>query len=99
VVTPGEIPQAPSNLTVGKVTGTSVALSWRDNATNETGYRIEWSRDGIIWFVINNIPANTTKYTVTGLLKNTLYYFRVQAFNLDGPSAYSETVSATTKKK
>lgn len=98
VVTPGEIPQAPSNLSVGRVTGTTVALNWRDNATNETGYRLEWSLDNINWVVID-LPANTVTYTVTGLSTKTTYYFRVQAFNLDGPSAYSETVTATTKKK
>lgn len=96
--TPGEIPQAPSNLKVGKVTATSVALTWRDNSTNETGYRIEYILDNVNGFVIDR-PANTAKYTVTGLARLTTYYFRVQAYNADGPSAYSETVSATTMKK
>ncbi|NOH02165.1 MAG: fibronectin type III domain-containing protein [Chloroflexi bacterium] len=99
VVTPGEIPQAPSRLKVGKITRTTVALSWRDNATNETGYTIEVSTDNFQTWTVIQLPANATSYNVTGLSGNTTYWFRVQAYNADGVSAYSEVVSAKTKKK
>jgi len=38
------------------------------------------------------------RYTATGLRRNRVYYFRVRAFNASGASAYSNTVSARTKK-
>ncbi len=99
VITPGEIPQAPSNLRVRKVTGTSISLQWRDNSNNEQGFYIERFNDGGFFTRIATVGANVTTYTDTGLTTSTSYSYRVQAFNADGVSAYSETVSATTKKK
>lgn len=98
VVTPGEIPQAPSELRVRKVTRNSVELQWRDNANNEQGFYVERSVDGAVtWTRIATLGRNSKKYTDKGLTSNTTYWYRVQAYNADGVSEYSETVSATTK--
>ena len=43
-------------------------------------------------------PAATT-YRATGLARGTTYYFRVRAYNSAGNSNYSDTASATTKRK
>ncbi|HET8538396.1 MAG TPA: fibronectin type III domain-containing protein [Anaeromyxobacter sp.] len=96
VTTSGEIPQAPSNLAVDRVAGTSVQLSWRDNSTNETGFRLERTNGGAtpVYFTV---PAGVTTYRDTAVARRTLYTYRVQAFNGDGASAWSAPVSATTR--
>jgi uncharacterized protein DUF4082/fibronectin type III domain protein len=89
-------PPAPTGLTVGTVTSSSVALSWTDVST-ETSYRIERSADGVSgWTLVGSTPANTTTFTDIGLSAAVSYYYRVLAINGGGTSAPSATVMATT---
>ena len=99
VVTPGEIPQAPSNLRLRRISGNSIDLVWRDNATNEEGYYVERSLDGTTFSLVDTLPAGTTTYTDSSLTTSTTYWYQVQAYNADGVSAFTEPVSAKTKKK
>jgi len=80
------------------LTTTSIMLTWTDNASNETGYKIERSLDGITWSQVATVGANVTTYTNTGLTKNKKYYYRVVAYNGAGNSAYSNVATATTPK-
>lgn len=66
-------------------------LTWVDNATNETGYRVEKRTDqsGGAWLtVVGNLPINTQSYVYTVPPGETGECFRVAAFNLNG-SSYS----------
>jgi len=82
-------PATPTNLTVSNITQTSLSLSWTDNATNETGYRIYQDNS-----LIGNLATNSTSFNVNGLTPNTTYTFRVAAYNTGGES--SAQISATT---
>jgi hypothetical protein len=100
VVTPGEIPQAPSNLVIAGVTGSLVRLRWVDNSTNETGFYIERSGNGgTTWRRIGTNAANDVTYRDTTVRRRTTYSYRVQAFNADGVSEYTNTVTVTTKRR
>jgi fibronectin type 3 domain-containing protein len=92
-VTPGEIPQAPSNLTA-KSSGNSVTLSWVDNSNNETGFEIQRVNAGTI---IIPVGANVTKYKDTAVTKKTTYTYSVRACNADGCSEFSAPVTITIK--
>ena len=97
--TPGQLPLAPTGLTVGTITNNSVVLSWTDNATNETGFIIQRATNaafttGRVSTTVNT--PNLTSYTRTGLAHNTLYYFQVAARNAAGNSTFSNVVSANT---
>lgn len=90
------MPNAPSSLVRKTVTRTSIAVSWTDNANNETGFHVERSTNGSTWTRVATLGANATSYYFTGLKSNTSYYFRVRAYNTSGSSAYTTTLTAKT---
>ncbi|MCX5561192.1 chitinase [Streptomyces sp. NBC_00038] len=87
-VDPGQPPAAPTGLTAGTVTSSSVALSW-SAVTGATGYAVY--RNGV-----KVQTATGTSATVSGLTASTAYSFQVAAVNDAGESAKSATVTATT---
>ena len=50
-------PNAPSNLTAVLQAGPQVTLTWTDNATDETGFSVERSTDGVTFVLIATAPA------------------------------------------
>ncbi|WTH76170.1 glycoside hydrolase family 18 protein [Streptomyces sp. NBC_00828] len=87
-VDPGQPPAAPTGLTAGTVTSSSVALSWSP-VTGATGYAVY--RNGV-----KVQTATGTSTTVSGLTASTAYSFQVAAVNDAGESPKSATVTATT---
>jgi hypothetical protein len=86
------VPAAPTNLTA-TVNGVEVSLLWNDNSTNETGYRLERSYDGVNYSLAANLGANTTAhYDYPG---NGIIYYRVFALNANGDSDPSNVVVVT----
>ena len=93
------LPAAPSNLVASAVSGLEINLSWTNNATNETGFAIEQSPDGVNFTQIGTVGVNVTTYPVISNLQvGTTYYFRVRAYNTYGTlySGYSNIANATT---
>ena len=81
------------------MTAVRIDLSWTDNASNETGFKIERSRRVNTAFAqIDTVGQDVTSYIDTTVRKNTLYYYRVRATNASGDSAYSNEASAKTPK-
>ena len=90
-------PAAPSGLTVGSATVSSLTLGWTDNSDSETGFVIERSlTSGSGYSTIYTTGVNVTSYVNTGLNDGTQYYYRVRATNAAGPSANSNEASGTT---
>ncbi|MGW3410019.1 chitinase [Streptomyces sp. NPDC000888] len=87
-VDPGQPPAAPTGLTAGTVTSSTVALSWSP-VTGATGYAVY--RNGV-----KVQTATGTSTTVSGLSPSTAYSFQVAAVNDAGESPKSATVTATT---
>ena len=91
------IPLAPTNLQAKAVSTRQIDLSWIDQSNNENGFKIERSRDGVFnWNQIATVGANVRVYSDTGLQKETLYFYRVRAFNDDGDSKFSNIAEAMT---
>jgi hypothetical protein len=95
-----QAPAAPSGLVVGvSATNPTAALSvsWSDNSSNESGFRLERSSDGASFATIAQLGSNVQSYTNSGLVSGTRYYYRVNAYNSGGNSAYSNTASGVTQ--
>lgn len=93
------LPAAPSNLTATAQSTTQIKLAWTDNASNETQFKIERCQGSTCsnFVQIKTVSANTTTNTDSNLRSKTTYRYRVRASKSGGNSAYSNTVSATTK--
>jgi beta-glucanase (GH16 family) len=92
-------PAAPSNLSATAISKAQIDLSWTDNATDETGFKIERSKRVNTAFVqIATVGQDVTSYSDMTVRKRTLYYYRVRATNADGDSVYSNEASANTPK-
>jgi FtsP/CotA-like multicopper oxidase with cupredoxin domain len=88
-------PAAPTNLKAA-ASGANINLSWTDNSTNETGFVLERSSDGVNFTPINvGAHANTgiVNYTDANLAPGT-YFYRVKAVIGTTASAYSNTATA-----
>lgn len=88
---------APTILTVGTVTASSVALSWTASA-GASGYNAYTSdRSGGVLTQANGSGITGTSYTVSQLAGSTTYFFKVKAYDASNNiSAASNEVSATT---
>jgi titin len=92
------VPAAPSGLGATVVSSSQINLSWTDNASTETQYRIErCAGTGCTNFAqIASVGANVTTYQNTGLVSLTTYSYRVRAWDGDNHSAYGNVVAAAT---
>src|SRR5258706_4062552 len=90
------VPNAPSALTARVLTTTSVRLSWADNSSDETGFKVYSSRDGNTWTLLGTVGANVTAVDNTGLRRNATYYYKVRAYNSVGDSTDSNVAGART---
>ncbi len=95
------LPAAPTNLVAAVVSRSRIDLAWTDNASNESGFRIERCKGSTCtnFTLIATVGADVGTYVNTGLSGNTTYRYRVYAYNASGNSAYSNIAKATTPKR
>ncbi len=93
---PATSPAAPSSLASQSVTYNRVSLVWKDNATNEAGFKVERSGDGVTFAEVATLGADTVAYSDGTVMAKATYYYRVRAYNSSGASGYSATVNVTT---
>src|SRR5439155_1197421 len=92
-------PAAPSNLAATAVSSSRIDLAWADNSSNEDGFKLYRSADGVNWVWFASAGANVTAYTWWGAAPNTTYYFRVAASSAGGDSAYSNTATVSPTRR
>jgi hypothetical protein len=89
------LPAAPSGLVVRATASKTLTLTWTDNATNETGYRVYRSKTNVKpTTAAVSLPSGATSWTARGLTNGTKYFFWVEAYNAKGASA-AVTASGT----
>lgn len=91
------VPTAPSSLVATTISGSQIDLTWTDNSSDETSFRIERSPNGSTgWASVGTNAAGDNTFSNTGLTCGTQYFYRVFAVNGAGDSTASNTDDATT---
>ncbi len=88
------VPAAPTNLTAA-VVGPNVNLSWTDNSTTESIFRVQRKLKSV-WSDLATVPVDTINYTDLNPGKGNWQY-RVRAEGVGGQSAWSNSVSARVR--
>ena len=93
---PADALNAPTDLSAS-VSGTTVSLSWTDNSTGESGYKVQRKVGGNgAWSeIFRGTLANQTSYSNTGLSAGT-YVYRVLAYKAsvaNGPTSNEASVT------
>ncbi len=86
----------PTNLVVTATSGNQVVVTWTDNSSAETAYKVERSTDGTTWTVFT-AAANATTYTDSTAAAGTTYIYRVKASKSGNASAYVTAPAVTTR--
>src|SRR5207247_4868062 len=90
-------PPAPTNLVATTVDYQSIDLAWTDNSGVEDGYWVlrydDWNGG---YYIVAELPANTTTFSDTWLASETWYSYYVVAIKDGGTSDYSNEANATT---
>jgi hypothetical protein len=89
---------SPSNLIAVPGSSNRINLAWTDNATNETGFKVERCQGlGCSNFSqIAQLGANVTSYGDASVSANAAYTYRVRAYSGNSNSGYSNEATATT---
>lgn|GEM_PF-3806070 len=88
---------APSGLTVTAVSSSQIDLSWKNNSSGESGFKIERKTGSEGTYAeIATVATDVTTYSNTGLTLSNTYYCRVMAYDSAHNSEYSNEVNATT---
>lgn len=83
-------------LTVTTLDDYRLSLAWTDTAIDETDYRIYRSTDGVAYTYVATVTAGVTSYIDTGRDPDTLYYYKVTAYNGTSEEGFSNADSDTT---
>jgi len=83
------------------VTSNSFTARW-SSVTGATGYQLDVATNSSFTNYVSGYPqdvGNVTNWDVTGLTKNTFYYYRVHAYNGNGPGPNSNVIKVKTKNR
>ncbi|HRI65435.1 MAG TPA: hypothetical protein PK156_14405 [Polyangium sp.] len=86
----------PGALSFTAVGLNGMTLNWTDGSTNEVGYAIYRSLDGVNYEFVRQTAANTTSSAETGLASDTTWYWKVATVTEGGVSAASSGNQPTT---
>ncbi|MFH1898349.1 MAG: PQQ-binding-like beta-propeller repeat protein [Candidatus Desantisbacteria bacterium] len=95
VKTPNTIPKPPDNLILVAASREAIHISWQDNSSNETGFRIERAEGGSTEYkVIATVERNICNFEDTDILGRGTYQYQVVAYNDIGESQPSNLLIA-----
>lgn len=96
VVAANNAPAAPTNLTANAVASNRINMSWTDNSSNESGFKVYCLAPGGSWTAIATLASNVTSFSDIPLQTETSYSYKVTAVNAYGESDPSNTGTQTT---
>ncbi len=86
-------PAAPSSTAAQGLSTTSIRWNFTDNANNEIGFKVYDENDVLM---VTCAQSDLTYCDETGLSPNTQYTRKITAYNAQGESGFSDTVSRYT---
>jgi M6 family metalloprotease-like protein len=90
---------APFAYSASKILQTGFTANW-GSSLNATGYNLDVATNSLFTTFVpgynNKDIGNLTSATVTGLITNTTYYYRVRAYGTGGTSANSNMITTAT---
>lgn len=86
-------PSAPSNLIATASGVGKIQLTWKRNAGNTAGFKIEASTDGERFYEIADLTADADSFINTGRSNPSIYSYRARAYNTGGYSDYSNVAA------
>jgi hypothetical protein len=91
-------PGPPTNVIATSVSAKEIKLTFTDNAPDETGFEVQWSKDGTTFAKVGEIlAANTTSVNITtGVDPETKYFFRIRSLGSVCNSDMSLVSNVTT---
>lgn len=90
-------PIAPSGVMAISVAPSLVNISWTDNSTNETSFRVERSsNNGVTFTTVASLSPNSGLFQDFNLIESTSYTYRVKAVNAVGESVSAVNSNVTT---
>jgi len=90
------VPSQPTDLQAEAEPG-RVNLTWVNNAANEEGFYIERREGSSASFSkVGTARAGASSYRDSNVSPDTIYHYRIRAFNDKGSSKYSNEVTVTT---
>ena len=99
---PATVPASPISITFSAVMLTSMTVEWVDNSTDEVGFSVLSSTDGVNYTTAGHVTSTTSGGTgtgyslnLTGLAAGTTYFFQITA-NTEGRSSVALTGSQST---
>jgi C1A family cysteine protease len=90
------IPASPTNLTANGQSDTAVRINWHDNSENESGFEIQRKNAQGNFSHIASASGNAISYLDNTVSGESLYTYRVRAYNVGGYSGFSNTIDITT---
>jgi alpha-L-arabinofuranosidase/chitodextrinase len=95
---PASPPAAPSNLLAVALSASQARLTWTENASNETGVKIERKTGSTGTFApIGTQAANSTSFNDSGLAASATYCYQVRTTSGAGDSPPSNEACTTTQ--
>jgi hypothetical protein len=79
----------------GEAGAAQLRLSWKDNSSNEQGFKIERKTGTASFLQVAVAAQNAVSYTDSTLQAGVVYCYRVRAYNAAGNSAYTNSACAT----
>ena len=90
------VPNAVTNLNANASSPTEVDLTWTDNSTNETGFKVQRRTASTTYQTIFTTAAGANSYSDMTAAANTTYFYQIVATNSAGDATPSNEFQVTT---
>lgn len=90
-------PASPSGFAAEVVSSKQINLTWTDNSSDESYFKIERSPDSASWALVSVASKNIVSYSDSSLTENSPYYYRMCAVNGTGSSDYVYSLRSRTQ--